>query len=91
MILLENYEKKKHEKNSIIQDLIKEKKSLLRENNDYKDEIEFLECQNNIILDRYDIIAGLFNIYQPIDDVEITNEQFKTIIEEKTIHIKTIC
>ena len=54
--------KKKHEKNSIIQDLIKEKKSLLRENNDYKDENEFLECQNNIILDRYDIIAGLFNI-----------------------------
>lgn len=80
--------KKKHEKNSIIQDLIKEKKSLLRENNDYKDENEFLECQNHMILDRYDIIAGIFNIYQPIEDVDITDEDFKTIIEEKTIHIK---
>ena len=80
--------KQKHESNSIIQDLIKQKNSLLCENNNYKSENEFLEFQNNIILDRYDIIAGIFNIYQPIEDVDITDEDFKTIIEEKTIHIK---
>ena len=55
----------------------------MRENNDYKEENDFLEYQNNIILDRYDIIAGLFNIYQPIDDVEITNEQFKQSSKKK--------
>ena len=80
--------KQKHESNSIIQDLIKQKNSLLCENNNYKSENEFLEFQNHMILDRYDIIAGIFNIYQPIEDVDITDEDFKTIIEEKTIHIK---
>jgi energy-converting hydrogenase A subunit M len=80
--------KQKHENNSIIQDLITQKKNLLCRKNHYKEECEFLEFQNNIILDRYGIIAGLFNIYQPIEDVDITDEQFKTIIEEKTIHLK---
>ena len=86
--IIREMRKQKHESNSIIQDLIKQKNSLLCENNNYKSENEFLEYQNHMILDRYDIIAGIFNIYQPIEDVDITDEDFKTIIEEKTIHIK---
>lgn len=85
---IKNLQKQKFDSKSIIQDLITQKKSLLYENKHYKEENQFLEFQNNMILDRYDIIAGLFNIYQPIEDVDITDEDFKTIIEEKTIHIK---
>jgi hypothetical protein len=85
---IKELQKQTNENNTIIQDLLSQKKCILTQNKHYKEENDFLEFQNEMVIQRFDSISTLLNIPYSIDDPDITDEQFKTIVQEKTSHIR---